>query len=74
MGQIIRVKCNGANKHINAVDLAVALLKVPITRLADASSTDLPERIVLRCHYCTDGRVIIEREMIEDARRRNPLS
>ena len=74
MGQIIRVKCNGANKHFNTVDLAVALLKVPITRQADASSTDLPERIVLLCHYCTDGRVIIEREMIEDARRRNRLS
>ena len=73
MNQAIKVRCNGPNQHVNEVDLAVALLEVPITRQADFSATDVPERIVLRCHECTEGKVIVTREMIEDARRRNPL-
>lgn len=71
MTQPIKVKCNGPNKHVNEVDLSAALLEVPITRAVDFSAADPPERIVLRCHECVDGRVIITREMIEDARRRN---
>ena len=70
MGQVIKVRCNGPNKHVNEVDLAVALLEVPITRQADFSAADLPARIVLRCHECTEGKVIVTREMIEDARQR----
>jgi hypothetical protein len=72
MGQVIKVRCNGQNKHVNEVDLAVALLEVPITRQAPVSATDVPERIVLRCHECAEGKVIVTRAMIEDARRRNP--
>lgn len=66
----MRVKCNGPNKHVNEIDLSAALREVPITRAVDPSS-NLPERIVLRCYECSDGRVIVTRKMIEDTRRRN---
>lgn len=69
MGQIIRVRCNGANKHVNEVDLDDALREDSIARRSDFSAAAVPERIVLRCRECTDGRVIVTRMMIEDARR-----
>jgi hypothetical protein len=72
MGQILKIRCNGPNKHINDVDLDDALREVPIAREAEFSSSSAPERIVLRCRECVDGRVIVMRKTIEDARQRNP--
>lgn len=72
MARIIKVRCNGANKHTNEVDLDDAMREDTVTRRTDFSSSSVPERIVLRCRECAEGRVIITREMIEDARRRNP--
>lgn len=69
MGQIIRVRCNGANKHVNEVDLDDALREDSIARGANFSAAAVPERIVLRCRECTEGRVIVTRLMIEEARR-----
>lgn len=69
MGQIIRVRCNGANRHVNEVDVDDALREDSVARQADGSSSDVPERIVLRCRECVDGRVIVTRAMIEDGRR-----
>ena len=70
MGQVIKVRCNGANRHVNDVDVESALMKAPVAREADFSSSGVPERIVLRCRECAEGRVILTRAMIEDARRR----
>lgn len=69
MGQIIKVRCNGPNKHVNEVDLTDALREDSIAKRADYSASSVPERIVLRCHECADGRVIVTRAMIEDALR-----
>ena len=69
MGQIIKVRCNGPNRHVNEVDLDDALRTVPTLREADFSTSDVPERIVLRCRECVDGRVIVTRAMIEDGRK-----
>jgi hypothetical protein len=68
MGQVIKVRCNGPNKHINEVDLADAVREDSTARGTDFSSSSVPERIVLRCHDCADGRVILTRTMIEHAR------
>lgn len=73
MGQIIKVRCNGLNKHINSVDLDDALREESVARQADLAFSSVPERIVLRCRECVDGRVILTREVIEDARGRNPV-
>ncbi len=67
MGQVIKVRCNGANKHVNDVDLDDALREDFIARQADSSSASVPERVVLRCRECADGRVILTRAMIEGA-------
>jgi hypothetical protein len=72
MGQVIKVRCNGPNRHVNEVDVDEALREDTITRKTDALSASAPERIVLRCRECTDGSVILTRAMIEDARRRHP--
>jgi hypothetical protein len=68
MGQIIKIRCNGANRHVNEVDVDDALRGDSVARRADFSSSIVPERIVLRCRECTDGRVIVTRVMIEAAR------
>ena len=69
MGQVIKVRCNGPNRHVNEVDVDAALREETITREAGAASGSAPERVVLRCRECADGRVVVTRAMIEDARR-----
>jgi len=72
MGQIIKVRCNGTIKHVTEVDLDDAMREDPIARQTNLSSSSVPERIVLRCRECADGRVIVTRAMIEQARQQNP--
>jgi len=67
MGRIIRVRCNGANSHVNEVDTDDAMREDSIARGSDFSPPSVPERIVLRCRECADGRVIVTRAMIEQA-------
>lgn len=69
MGQIIKVRCNGANKHVNEVDLNEALRKTSTLRSTKAPSRGVPERTVLRCRECAEGKVIVTRAMIEDAQK-----
>lgn len=64
----IKVRCNGAHKHVNEVDVDDALREDSIARHADYSASSTPERIVLRCRECVDGKVIVTRAMIEDVR------
>jgi len=67
MRRIIKVRCNGPNQHVNDVDLNDALREDSMARKLNLSSPSVPERIVLRCRECVDGRVILTRAMIEDA-------
>ena len=67
MKRIIKVRCNGPNQHVNDVDLNDALREDSMARKLNLSSPSVPERIVLRCRECVDGRVILTRAMIEDA-------
>jgi hypothetical protein len=67
MAVIVKIKCNGAEKHINDVDLDRALEEAIVYRGAEARRQNLPERIVLRCQVngCT-GRIVITRLMLEE--------
>ena len=70
MAEIIKIRCNGPYRHVNEVDLGDALREQPITRNVAFTSPDIPDRIVLHCHECADGKVILTRAMIEQARQR----
>ena len=70
MAEIIKVRCNGPNQHVNEVDLDEALREESIARRVDFTQPAVPDRIVLRCRECTDGKVILTRAMIEQARQR----
>jgi hypothetical protein len=72
MTEIIKIRCNGPKQHVNEVDLGDALREQPIARQINFTSPDVPERIVLHCRECTEGRVILTRAMIEHARQRHP--
>ena len=71
MAETIKIRCNGPAQHVNEVDLGEALREQPITRSVLFTSPDIPDRIVLHCRECADGKVILTRAMIEQARQRH---
>ena len=67
MAKTIKVRCNGPDKHVNEIDLEAVLRPTTVLRGAPAESeTEIPERVVLGCHFCTVGKVIVTRAMIEE--------
>jgi len=70
MTERLKIRCNGSNQHVNEVDLRDALREQPIARNLAFTSPEVPDRIVLPCRECTDGRVILTRSMIEQTRQR----
>jgi len=66
MAKIVKVRCTGREQHVNEVDLEdilgpdVVMHGTPID-----TGRPIPERIVRRCEVCTEGKVIITRDMIE---------
>ncbi len=67
MATIMKVRCNGPDKHVNDVDLDVVLQPTVILRGAPVrDKRRIPERLVLNCRVCTAGKVIIERAAIEE--------
>ena len=67
MPKIIKVRCNGPNKHINEVDLdKINQTTVVLRGNPAAQQSYVPDRLVLNCQSCTEGRVIITREMLEE--------
>jgi len=73
MPKIIKVRCNGPAKHINEVDLDKALETSFVLRGGPVQSQQpiesqqaTPERIVLRCRECNEGKVIITRQMLQE--------
>ncbi|NLZ04338.1 MAG: hypothetical protein GXY19_04130 [Phycisphaerae bacterium] len=67
MGKIIKVRCNGPEGHVNEVDLDEVLREDVVLKQAPArEGRRIPERLVLPCRFCTVGKVIVTREMIEE--------
>ncbi len=72
--KIVKVKCNGPDKHINDIDLIKMLKGTTILRAAPEPSSskqtsnymDIPERLVLQCKTCAVGRVILEQNQIKE--------
>jgi len=66
MANVINVRCTGAGRHVNEINLedvlgtTVILHGTPID-----TGRPVPDRIVRKCDVCSEGRVIITREMIE---------
>ncbi len=75
MTTIMKIKCNGPGKHVNEIDLEKTLGDRVSAYKVIKSSPDLselppiPANIVLDCRICAEGKVIITREMAEQALR-----
>lgn len=69
MAKLIKIKCNAAQAHVNEVDLDNALKREVVLRGGPPVSPalDLPDRLVLKCRHCAEGRVVLTRAMIEKA-------
>ena len=66
MSQLIRKKCNGANKHDNDFTRDDLRRKTPVAKSASASaSAELPNELVFKCRTCTEGRVVFTRSDLE---------
>ena len=67
MPNIIKVKCTGPNEHVNEVDIENVLgTDVVLLGTSIETGRPIPQRIVRKCEVCTEGKVIITREMIEE--------
>ena len=64
MAVIIKIRCNGKEKHINEVDLERAAKRDVIVRSTEPQVEGYPERVVLPCGECT-AKVIITRDIFE---------
>jgi hypothetical protein len=69
--RIIKVKCNGAGKHVNDVNLDKVFMPVLVAKGVDMTTQMLSERLVLPCRECTIGRVILTREMLIEINRQH---
>jgi hypothetical protein len=67
MSKIIKVKCTGVARHINEIDLE-DILGPDVVIYGNPISTGrpIPARIVRKCEFCIEGKVILTREMIEE--------
>jgi hypothetical protein len=63
MAKIMKVRCNGSGKHVNEVD--IDKISKPTIVIRGQPKQSLQDRYVLPCQYCTEGKVIVTREMIE---------
>ena len=72
MAQVIKVTCNGPQQHVNEVDLDAALEPTIVLRTSPSVSSvaAVPERLVLKCRFCTEGRIVLTRRMMDELRRR----
>jgi hypothetical protein len=63
----IKIKCNGPTPHLNEVDLDKLPQPVMVVKSSQPvhSLPQPPERQVLKCRFCTEGRVVITRKMIQ---------
>jgi len=68
MTNFIKIKCNGPTPHLNEVDLSKLLQPDKVVRGGQSTylPSALPERSVLKCRFCTEGRVVITREMFPE--------
>jgi hypothetical protein len=67
MAKIIKVRCTGAGQHINEIVLEDVLgPNVVIHGAPIDTGRPIPARIVRKCEICTEGKVILTREMIEE--------
>ena len=66
MANIISVQCTGAGRHVNEINLDDVLGSTVILDGSPiATGRPVPDRIVRKCDVCSEGRVIITREMVE---------
>lgn len=67
MAKIIKVKCTGAGQHVNEIDLEDVLgPNVVMHGYPIDTGRPIPQRIVRKCEVCSEGKVILTRETIED--------
>jgi hypothetical protein len=68
MARIVKIHCNGSGQHVNEIDLDKVLQPTPVIRLLGwrrSAPATVPERLVLKCRHCTEGRVVVTRDIIE---------
>lgn len=70
MAQYMKIKCNGPGEHVNEFDLEELKKRVTLTPVmrhtAWPASPQFPNRVVLYCRYCTQGRVVITKDMFDE--------
>ncbi|MCU0645273.1 MAG: hypothetical protein MUC94_13580 [bacterium] len=67
MIKIIQVRCNGLSKCLNEfTEAELEKYYKPTIMVRGQPKKNLPERLVISCRYCAEGKVIVTRKMIEE--------
>ena len=66
MHKPMKVRCDGAKHCVNEVDLDHALRRTVVLRGRSTNEYHIPERTVLPCRFCTEGKVILKRSDVEE--------
>lgn len=68
MAKTIKVTCTADHTHVNEIELEKILKPVIVARSAAPSRPrEIPQRSVFKCEYCQTGKVVVTREMVQDA-------
>ena len=74
MARIIKVRCNGPKRCVNEVDIDRLAGSTPILKSLSAGGPapagegrQYRDRYVQPCAHCTQGKVVVTRQMIEEA-------
>jgi len=74
MATTIKVRCNGPNKCVNEVDLEELIDDGEVTVyrvIMSLRQRPRRERYVLKCKKCSEGEVVVTRQMIEENLKRD---
>ena len=61
MNRRVKKRCNGPNRHENEFALEDLRRETPVAKDAGGRGghhIDWPEEVVMRCRFCTEGRVV----------------
>jgi hypothetical protein len=67
MPRTIKIRCNGPEPHLNEVEIDKVLQPTVVVRGSRSRPKPIPERLVVKCNFCSEGKIVLTRKMIEEA-------
>lgn len=67
MTKVIKIRCNGSGKCLNEfTEIDLEKYTRPTIVVRGQPKHNLPERLVINCQHCSEGKIVITRKMMEE--------